>query len=151
MLGMEVRKVQRWYKQKFVFVENSDANKETPAPTRKPPCSYCRGGHGVWNCRRFQNIEVKERWEIAKEKWLCFRCLARDHEGTTCYRPCDIIINGCKRIHYHFAPVTWLHTKDERDTHINRQVACSRRSDSPPPRCCCFFCLLTSLCAVPTI
>lgn len=59
------------------------------------------GNHGVGSCRRFKNLGVKERWNVAKEKQLCFRCLASDHEGKACVwaRACEI--NGCKRNHHH--------------------------------------------------
>ena len=52
----------------------------------------------MWSCRRFHNIGVNECWNVAREKQLCFHCLASDHEGRACTeaRPCNI--NGCKRI-----------------------------------------------------
>ena len=43
------------------FGENSNFGKETPFLRSKPPCAYCIGNHGVWSCRRFQNLGVKER------------------------------------------------------------------------------------------
>jgi len=44
---------------------------------------------------------MNERWNVAKDKRLCFRCLASDHEGRACTkaRPCHI--NDCKRNHHH--------------------------------------------------
>ena len=41
----------------------------------KPPCSFCAGNHGVWTCRKFQGLNVEARWNVAKEKHLCFRWL----------------------------------------------------------------------------
>ena len=39
----------------------------------KPPCVFCHHvRHGIWNCRNFQLMSVRERWKIAKEKQLCF-------------------------------------------------------------------------------
>lgn len=83
------------------FGENGNFGKETPFLRSKPPCAYCKGNHGVWSCRRFQNLGVKERWNIVKEKRLFFRCLASDHEGRACTktRPCNI--NGCTRNHHY--------------------------------------------------
>ena len=71
----------------------------------------------MWSCRRFQNLGVKERWSIAKEKRLCFRCLASDHEGRACTkaRPCNI--NGCTRNHHYL-----LHGFAQGDTRDGRVV-----------------------------
>ena len=84
-----------------LFSEGNHFGKEPVVPTSKPPCVYCGGNHGVWSCRRFQNMGVNERWNVARDKRLCFRCLASDHEGRACTkaRPCNI--NGCKRNHHH--------------------------------------------------
>ena len=47
----------------------------------KPPCSFCAGNHGVWACRKFQGLTIEARWNVAKEKHLCFRCLGSDHQA----------------------------------------------------------------------
>ena len=72
----------------------------------------------MWSCRRFQNLGVNERWNIAKDKRLCFRCLASDHEGRACAkaRPCNI--NGCKRNHHYL-----LHGFAHGDTKDGRVVS----------------------------
>ena len=84
-----------------LFSEGNHFGKEPVVPTSKPPCVYCGGNHGVWSCRRFQNMGVNKRWNVARDKRLCFHCLASDHEGRACTkaRPCNI--NGCKRNHHH--------------------------------------------------
>ena len=44
----------------------------------KPPCSLCHGfDHGVWFCKQFYEKGVDDRWKIAKERKLCFCCLAQ--------------------------------------------------------------------------
>ena len=43
----------------------------------KPPCSLCQSfDHGVWFCKEFYDRGVDDCWKIAKEKKLCFHCLA---------------------------------------------------------------------------
>ena len=67
----------------------------------KPPCSFCNGlNHGVWSCRLFEQKPVETRWNFAKEKHLCFRCLSKDHRGKDCRRsqPCNV--DGCKLNHH---------------------------------------------------
>ncbi|CAB3992862.1 Hypothetical predicted protein [Paramuricea clavata] len=50
----------------------------------KPPCAVCEGNHGIWSCQRFQDMKVQDRWNIAKVKHLCFRCLESDRQGKAC-------------------------------------------------------------------
>ena len=64
-----------------LFSEGNNFGKEPAVPTSKPPCVYCGGNHGVWSCRRCQDIGVNERWSVAKDKRLSFLCLASDREG----------------------------------------------------------------------
>ena len=66
----------------------------------KPPCSFCAGNHGVWACRKFQGLAIEARWNVAKEKHLCFRCLGSDHQGKLCSRSKTCGIDGCKRNHH---------------------------------------------------
>ena len=99
-----------------LFSKGSNFGRVTAVPTSKPPCVYCGGNHGVWRCKDFQDQGVSERWEIAKDKRLCFRCLGSDHEGRACtrVRPCSI--NGCKRNHHHLLHgFTHGNTKDGRE------------------------------------
>ena len=51
-----------------LFSESKNFGKEPAVPTSKPPCVYCEGNHRVWSCRGFQNVGVKERWNVAKDK-----------------------------------------------------------------------------------
>ena len=51
----------------------------------KPPCSlYQSFDHGVWFCKEFYDRGMDDCWKIAKEKKLCFHCLASDHRGKDC-------------------------------------------------------------------
>ncbi|XP_067051180.1 uncharacterized protein [Acropora muricata] len=67
----------------------------------KPPCSLCHGfDHGVWFCKQFYEKGVDDRWQIAKERKLCFHCLARDHRGKDCTKARKCGIDGCTRNHH---------------------------------------------------
>ena len=67
----------------------------------KPPCSLCHGfDHGVWFCKQFYEKGVNDRWQIAKERKLCFRCLASDHSGKDCTKARTCGIDGCTRNHH---------------------------------------------------
>ena len=43
---------------------------------------------------------MDDRWKIAKEKKLCFRCLASDHRGKDCLKSRTCGIDGCSRNHH---------------------------------------------------
>jgi hypothetical protein len=66
----------------------------------KPPCASCAGNHGVWPCKKFQGLSTEARWNVAKEKHLCFRYLGNDHQGRLCPRSKVCNIDGCKRNHH---------------------------------------------------
>jgi hypothetical protein len=38
----------------------------------KLPCNFCQGNHGV---SRFQDLCLQDRWQVVKDKGLCFQCL----------------------------------------------------------------------------
>ncbi|CAB4043201.1 Hypothetical predicted protein, partial [Paramuricea clavata] len=66
----------------------------------KPPCALCEGNHGIWSCQRFQDMKVQDRWNIAKVKHLCFRCLGSDHQGKACLRSKACKTDGCTKNHH---------------------------------------------------
>ena len=66
----------------------------------KPPCSLCQSfDHGVWFWKEFYDRGVDDHWKIAKEKKLCFRCLASDRRGKDCPKARTCGIDGCSRNH----------------------------------------------------
>ena len=83
------------------LVANEHQPPKVQPPKVKPPCAFCNGPHhGIWSCRQFEQKSVEERWNVAKEKHLCFRCLSKDHRGKDCQRsqPCNL--NGCRLNHH---------------------------------------------------
>jgi len=65
-------------------------------------CPQCKQPHSLFKCNEFQKIKIEDRWNLAKKKKLCFRCLAHHDNALSCKRenPCK----KCKRSHN-----TWLH------------------------------------------
>ena len=81
--------------------ESYQPNMSGNAVDAKPPCAFCgRTGHGIWSCHQFQQRPVLDRWKTAKEKQLCFRCLATDHHGKDCRRSRQCNIGGCQLTHH---------------------------------------------------
>ena len=101
----------------------------------KLPCSLCQSfDHGVWFCKEFYDTGVDDRWKIAKEKQLCFRCLASDHWGKDCLKARTYGIDGYSRNHHRLlhgsevlsetGPMTMLpHADDGRRPDVPREGA----------------------------
>jgi len=62
-------------------------------------CDCCNGDHGIWKCKQFIQLGVADRWQLAKDKKLCFRCLASSHRGQDCSRSRPCGVNGCTQVH----------------------------------------------------
>ena len=94
----------------------------------KPPCGFWEDNHGVWSCKRFQGLDVLERWNVAKNRRLCFRCLESFHQGTVCPRskPCNI--NGCAKNHHNLLHDTKMDGKQPEE-----KVAEPKESDKHLP------------------
>ena len=62
-------------------------------------CSLCRNQHGIWNCNKFKQMTVSERWNFAKRSSLCYRCLCDGHIGAKCTRSRICGSDGCRKTH----------------------------------------------------
>ena len=62
-------------------------------------CKVCNGRHGVWACDAFRNMDIQQRWNMAKQFKLCFQCLGDDHSGSQCTRSRVCAIHGCQETH----------------------------------------------------
>ena len=69
---------------------------------RKPPGVCCGSPHHrVWVCTAFLQKSYEDQCQLAKDKRLCFRCLASDHQGKTCMKSQTCQIDGCRENHRH--------------------------------------------------
>ena len=44
----------------------------------------CNADHRNWNCEKFKKMKKKDRYDVAKEKSLCFACLSNNHAAKEC-------------------------------------------------------------------
>ncbi|XP_075989157.1 uncharacterized protein LOC142986969 [Anticarsia gemmatalis] len=80
---------------------------EKPYTPRCPVCEQT--GHLVTECGRFKKMNEDERWDIAKAKRLCFRCLRYRKVTHRCAtKQCGV--NDCKYTHH-----TLLHCNKKED------------------------------------
>ena len=47
-------------------------------------CSLCRRQHALKDCVQFLEKTITQRWQIAKDNNLCYRCLGKGHRGSEC-------------------------------------------------------------------
>ena len=133
--GARNRPFNRGYRTRTMFTSRDVNNRNGGVGNTqsKPPCVMCEGNHGVWSCKKFSDMSVPKRWVIAKEKRLCFRCLASDHLGKNCTRSKICTVLGCNRSHHNL-----LHEniKEKEDEELPREGATGRthisRGESVP-------------------
>ena len=63
-------------------------------------CKLCNHPHGLWACDSFRKMTVNQRWDIAREQRVCFRCLSYGHQGEACVRSRICGLNGCRSAHH---------------------------------------------------
>lgn len=68
--------------------------------TYTPKCPVCeQGGHSSPDCEEFKKLNENGRWDMAKARRLCFRCLRYRSKTHNCKaKPCGI--SGCKYFHH---------------------------------------------------
>ena len=62
-------------------------------------CSIEGSNHRVWNCDKFKNMKIDERYNVVKEKKLCFCFLADNHAAKECPRKRNCGVDGCEKTH----------------------------------------------------
>ena len=70
----------------------------------------------MWKCENFKKMTANERWNVATEHKLCFRCLSDGHRGESCFRSKTCGINGCRSHHHrmlHAEPAPRVNTEEQ--------------------------------------
>ena len=93
-------------------------------------CCVCGGNHGVWRCENFKQKTLHQRWDLAKEKKLCFRCLSDNHRGIDCprSRPCGI--NKCTKSHNRLLHQTTHKTQESKNKSKECENAAPEETDT---------------------
>lgn len=63
-------------------------------------CAICSDDHAVEKCSDLVSLAVADRWNVIREKGLCFGCLESDHAVTSCNNKRSCGIDGCSRKHH---------------------------------------------------
>ena len=67
----------------------------------------CGESHSIEKCAAFQKRTVKDRWKIAQDKQLCYRCLSAHHRGKDCKWSRRCGVDGCWRHHHRLLHGWW--------------------------------------------
>ena len=68
-------------------------------------------------------MNVSDRWKIARQCQLCYRCLADGHYGAACPRSRQCAQNGCRELHHrllHKSDVLKSQSKSPGETEVKR-------------------------------
>ena len=127
------KQFERGYRPRTLYTSREQVkNKDGDAGNMysKPPCVVCGGNHGVWSCKNFSGMTVPDRWKVAKEKRLCFRCLASNHLGKDCTRSKTCTVQGCKKSHHNLLHEDSKRGDDEEKIELPREGAGHRTHTS---------------------
>ena len=102
---MDVEAVKERTKKKKDKIESRKHKSEEGAVhnvTRQPSpkCVICSGPHQITSCKKWGETSVANRWQIAKQNELCYRCLASGHQGKNCPENNRCGVNECSSTHH---------------------------------------------------
>ena len=73
---------------------------ESTESAKADACAVCSEKHATWTCRKFQELNLGQRWTLAKQKQLCYRCLNMGHRGSDCRGTKKCGVDGCVGTHH---------------------------------------------------
>ena len=85
-----------------------------------PVCSM-ENHTSTTKCYKWIRSSIQDRWKLAKEKKICYRCLRAGHLGKTCGVSEKCGIDGCEKTHH-------------RTLHVTHKVAEPRESKNSPDK-----------------
>lgn len=62
-------------------------------------CPVCKENHKIYNCLKFLNFKVDERWAMVDKLHTCFSCLNIGHSTRECRNKNICSVEGCQRKH----------------------------------------------------
>ena len=60
-------------------------------------CEICNQNRPIWKCFKFQNLTMKQRWQMIQKFNLCYCCLGKNHTVQSCRKIRLCGINGCPK------------------------------------------------------
>ena len=79
------------------FVCSAQQGEQQSRVQTKKLYTLCQELHPIWKCSKFKELSVQERYNIAKERNLCFNCLMQNHHAINCRS--KLLCRKCGRRH----------------------------------------------------
>lgn len=116
-------KPQTTFKKKTNPVYAVNETAETQSKENKEKCPSCEQAHALPQCPTYKALTIDQRWELVKDKKICFKCIQGTHRRIRCKaKPCGI--DQCRRPHH-----STLHqekrTETEEQTQANTEAVLS--------------------------
>ncbi|XP_063838164.1 uncharacterized protein LOC135087291 [Ostrinia nubilalis] len=84
------------FKRPVHHVQQTEGRREEPKTDAKK-CPECREDHWLYECKKYKEASVEDKWEMVKKARMCFKCLRFKHSRNTCRaQPCK----KCMRWHH---------------------------------------------------
>ncbi|XP_065368851.1 uncharacterized protein LOC135961283 [Calliphora vicina] len=87
-------------------------------PERQLKCFYCVGPHKIFDCKKFLELSVPNRWSEVKRLKLCFSCLSGGHSSKDCRRRKQCPMEKCQRNHNKLLHETKPNEPSERSVNV---------------------------------
>ena len=100
-------------------------------------CPLCDKKHTEVHCPLFFNSSVEKRWEIVKNKRVCFGCLKPGHQRRLCTKASKCGVDSCDKGHHHLLhsskPNNEKPSNDPPETpELHKAVHCGKTQTSTP-------------------
>ena len=86
-------------------------------------CPLCRAPHWLSQCKEFRSRSVRDRYELVREKELCYNCLIPGHYASTCPKSSFCKVDGCSDKHSTFLHPPAARVGNETQPEIEAQSA----------------------------
>ena len=86
-------------------------------------CPLCRAPHWLSQCKDFRSRSVRDRYELVREKELCYNCLIPGHYASTCPKSSFCKVDGCSDKHSTFLHPPAARVGNETQPEIEAQSA----------------------------
>ncbi|XP_037294405.1 uncharacterized protein LOC119189305 [Manduca sexta] len=82
-----------------IAIKRKASNVYTLEQEEKQECPACSEAHVLTQCPKYKALSVEQRWNLIKEKKLCFKCANSTHRRITCKaKLCGV--EQCRRPHH---------------------------------------------------
>ncbi|XP_037299267.1 uncharacterized protein LOC119190743 [Manduca sexta] len=83
-----------------IAIKRKASNVYTLEQEDKQECPACSEAHVLTQCPKYKALSVEQRWNLIKEKKLCFKCANSTHRRITCKAKLCGVEQKCRRPHH---------------------------------------------------